>query len=187
MKLLVLHTTVPCLLLVGCATPPPVIEQANVGVSMIAELEEALKNYRTQQARSEQYLTFALSDGQARLSHLRELSMREQLSLNAAASPDAAKVQARLLALTKGLAEARASRVPASEYEVSTKKLLAPLPSTAEATSAAQAAMAQLSKELPTETRIKEAKALIDAVRSSLKDAKKQVRDAEAAAAAATP
>ncbi len=39
-------------LLSGCATSQPALEQAQLGVSMIAELEDSLKAYRDEEARS---------------------------------------------------------------------------------------------------------------------------------------
>lgn len=93
-----------------------------------------------------------------------------------------------MLTLLKGLdvAEQRyAAELQQSSQD--TAKLLAPLPSTVATTTAAQAALAELTRELTRELspelRIKEARALISAVKKSIEDNKKLINDAEKKAA----
>lgn len=170
--------------LTSCSTPKAVTEQANLGVSMMAELEDALQAYRKQQARSERYLTATATEAHLMVQEQQEILTNQQLSLQAVGEPKALEVRKRLLADRQAREEYRKSRLTSTELEERTKKLLLPISSTTGASTEAQAALAGLTQELPTNLRVAETRALISAVQASLKDAKKTIDDAEVKALA---
>lgn len=172
-------------LLSGCATSQPAREQAQLGVSMIAELEDSLKAYRDEEARSEKQLTVTLAKQRANLNWAESQLKREKLLTDAAGDTEGKLVYERFSTLLKESEALRKAAIAADVYQAETAKLLKPIPSTVTTTAATQSALVKLAAGVEVKDQFKEGKALIKAVKNSLKDAKKAIDDAKAAAEAA--
>jgi hypothetical protein len=172
-------------LLSGCATSQPARDQAQLGVSMIAELEDSLKAYRDEEARSEKQLTVTLAKQRANLNEKEGELKREKLRTDAAGDTDGKLIYVRFSTLLKESEELRKAAIGADLYQAETAKLLKPIPSTVTTTAATQSALVKLAGGVGVRDQFKEGKALIKAVKDSLKDAKKAIDDAKAAAEAA--
>ncbi len=168
----------------GCATSQPAREQAQLGVSMIAELEDSLKAYRDEEARSEKQLRVTLAMQQANLNWAEGQLKRAKLLTDAAGDTDGKLIYERFSTLLKESEALRKADIGADVYQAETAKLLKPIPSTVTTTAATQAALVKLATGVETKDQFKEGKALIKAVKNSLKDAKKAIDDAKAAAEA---
>lgn len=164
----------------GCATPPSVRESAAHSVALIAEMETQLKAFRDAQGRSEQYLLASVRSAQAEAAFARLSLAPDALAAEASGRTESLAIRTRMLALLKGLDEAEQSYVTElQQTENETAKLLAPLPSTVASTTATQAALAEMTRELSAETRLKESRALFSAVKQSVEANKKLIADAE--------
>lgn len=169
-------------LLSGCATSQPAREQAQLGVSMIAELEDSLKAYRDEEARSEKQLTVTLAKQRANLNWAEGQLKQKQLLTNAAGDTDGKLIYERFSTLLKESEALRKAATGADVYSAETTKLLKPIPSTVTTTTATQSALVKLAAGVAVKDQFTEGKALINAVKGSLKDAKKVIDDAKAAA-----
>ena len=172
------------LILAGCSTPAAVKDSAAHSVALIAEMETQLKSFRAAQSRSEQYLLASVKNAREEAAFTRLALAPDFLAAEAAGRMEYLAIRDRMLKLLKGLdvAEQRyAAELQQSSQD--TAKLLAPLPSTVATTTATQAALAEMTRELSPEVRIKEARALISAVKKSVEDNKKLIDDAEKKAA----
>jgi hypothetical protein len=118
------------------------------------------------------------------MKNFRELDLARQ----AVGDTTSQRIIDNLNAFVRGLAESDAAAIDAAKTSNRTlAALLAPLPSTAAATAGTQAKFAELATELPWSVRKNEFQALASAVRDNVKDNKKKIADAKAAAAASTP
>lgn len=172
-------------LLSGCATSQPAREQAQLGVSMIAELEDSLKAYRDEEARSEKQLMVTLAKQRANLNWAEGQLKREKLLTDAAGDTDGKLIYERFSTLLKESEALRKSAIGADVYQAETAKLLKPIPSTVTTSAATQSALVKLAAGVEVKDQFKEGKALIKAVKDSLQDAKKAVDEAKAASEAA--
>lgn len=173
------------LLLSGCATSQPAREQAQLGVSMIAELEDNLKAYRDEEVRSEKQLTVTLAKQRANLHRAEGQLKREKLLTDGAGDTEGKLIYERFSTLLKESEALRKAAIGADVYQVETAKLLKPIPSTVATTAATQSALVKLAAGVEVKDQFREGKALIKAVKDSLKDAKKTIDDAKVAAEAA--
>lgn len=172
-------------LLSGCAISQPAREQAQLGVSMIAELEDSLKAYRDEEARSEKQLILTLAKQRANLDWAERQLQREKLLTDAAGNTEGKQIHERFSTLLNESKALRKSAIAADVYQAETAKLLKPIPSTVATTAATQSALVKLAAGMEIQDQFREGKALIKAVNDSLKDAKKAIDDANAAAEAA--
>lgn len=181
MGVMSLTTLMAVVLLSGCATSQPANEQAQLGVSMIAELEDSLKAYRDEEARSEKQLTVTLAMQRANLNWAEGQLKRQKLLTDAAGDTNGKLIYEHFSTLLKESEALRKAAIGANVYQAETAKLLKPIPSTVTTTAATQAALVKLAAGVETKDQFKEGKALIKAVKNSLKDAKKAIDDAKAA------
>lgn len=172
------------LVLAGCSTPAAVKDSAAHSVALIAEMETQLKVFRDAQDRSEQYLLASVRNARAEAAFARLSLAPDLLAAEAAGRSESLTIRARMLAILKGLDEAEQRySTEAQQTSQDTAKLLVPLPSTVAGTTATQAALAEMTRELSPETRIKETRALISSVKKSIEVNKKLIDEAEKKAA----
>lgn len=164
----------------GCSTPAAVKDSAAHSVALIAEMEMQLKSFRAAQSRSEQYLLESVRSAREEAAFTRLALAPDSLASEAAGRTESLTIRTRMLTFLKGLdlAEQRyASEVQQSSQDVA--KLLAPLPSTVAATTAAQVALVEMTMKLSPEVRVKEARSLISTVKKSIEDNKKLIDNTE--------
>jgi hypothetical protein len=183
MKLLPVAFGLGALLLAGCAnlhpTPPAVKLQAAQGIALISGLESALKTYRTEEAASANYLVAITSDLKSSNASNKRILGDNQVALVAGGNPQSLAVHSKLKVALDSLATNALSGPTFEDYVRAGQKLVTPPDNFTEETTAAQAALAELTKELPTKVAVAEWKATAKTVADGAKDLKKKVNDAK--------
>jgi hypothetical protein len=171
------------LALSACKTQQPALEQARHGVGLIAELEANLAEYRrlqsvTQGARAAQIR--AQRDAMS----LIEVSQRRDARARAAAGDkQGSELAARLVAEADAIGADDAEYIASlAANEAAMTALMAPLPSTRNAATEAQSALAVMGDQLTPEERRAEAKKWFDTVKAAVAKNKEAIDKAEAQA-----
>ena len=190
MKHVALGCTMASVLLVlaGCATPQPALDQANNGAALMASLQgELLKLRKTQ----------------ANVARLRMESIRGQRALIATYEMDATfgervqaaagrTAEAQLASTLRSLADSKAQderdmQANMTALDASMSKLLSPVPDQAPKFAAAQQTMAALGQELSFEQRLKLVADFASELNKTIEKNKEQIDAASAAAPKAQP
>ena len=168
------------LLLTGCSTPQVALDQASHGVALMSQMELELKEFRRIETASEQAHRDILKQQKAAIVKATQSLSIDNRARQAAGATQATRQIDGMTALIQGLAddEAQAAATLANA-DKTLAALLAPLASTAVATTASQTALANISKELPFKVRAQELKAFAETVKKSVDENKKKIKDAE--------
>lgn len=171
------------LALAGCATPQPALDQANHTVAMMAQLEIELKEFARVQDVAAQARLRSIARQERDIEAVASQTRVAVAVRTANGDMSAANLQAKLATVAGAVGqsdETRKAAVAAVDAELAA--LLKPLPSTAEKSSAAQKALAEMGSELPRGTRFSELKAFYTVVKESVDTNRKKIKDAEEAA-----
>lgn len=168
------------LVLSGCKTQQLALDEANHGVALISELETSLTDFRRIEKHSLNARSVSLRQQKNALAIVEKVAKRDMRTRVAVGDKSTGKILDALLASTDALAVEDAAYVTAAaQNEAAVGALLAPLPTTKESTSAAQTALAEMGKELSSETRREEFLVFWRAVKASVDEEKKKISKAE--------
>ena len=164
----------------ACATPQSVLDQANHGIALTAQMELELKEFRRNEANSEKSMVDSLAVQQAFATGQIKNSRDMDLARQAVGDPATQRIIDNLNAYLRGLADSDATAADALKTSNRTlSALLAPLPSTAPATTDTQSKFAELAKELPWSVRKTEFENLASTIRTNIKDNKDKIAEAK--------
>jgi hypothetical protein len=173
------------LALSACGTPKSVIDQANHGIALTSQMELELKEFRRNEANSEQFMVDVLALQQAVAARQMKNFRENDLARQAVGDAATQRIIDNFNTYLRGLADSDATTADALKTSNRTlSALLAPLPSTGAATTDTQSKFAEFGKELPWSVRKDEFKNLADAIRTNVKENKKKIAEAEAKAKA---
>lgn len=173
-------------LLSACATPKPALDEANHGVALIAELEKSLAEFRRIETNSLNARAESIRDKKNAIALVEKTLARDMRTRAAAGDQASVKLYSSLIDSADAIAKEDAEYQAAiARNDATIAALLTPLPSTKEATSTAQAALADLGKELTPDERRAELIDYFKYVKASVQEARKKIDEAEAAASAA--
>ncbi|KQZ31811.1 hypothetical protein [Duganella sp. Root1480D1] len=168
------------LLLCGCSTPKPAMEQANHGVGLLAQLESSLAEFRRVEGNSMKARADSLLAQRKAIAFVNREKQRDLQARVAAGDKLSASLIDNLVANTEGLALSQAEYAEANAgNEAAVAALLAPIPDTRGGTSVTQARLAEMGEELGWDIRRSELQAFIKAVKESVEDGKKKIEEAE--------
>jgi len=168
------------LVLCGCSTPKPAMEQANHGVGLIAQLESSLTEFRRVETNSMKARADSVLAQRKAIAFVDREKQRDLQARVAAGDKLSVTLIDNLVANTEGLALNQAEYASANATnEAAVAALLAPIPDTRSGTSAAQARLAEMGEELGWDIRRSELQAFIKAVKDSVEEGKKKIEDAE--------
>ena len=168
-------------------TPASVKEQAKQGVSLLGQMETSLKAFRDSETASETFLNASTAEVRENTSSNRKLLGQNQLGLAAAGNKDSLAFKARMETLLVGLADNATSGVSAKDYMHTGAQMFKPFPSTAEASTATQEALAPLTTDLPKLVTFKEWAHFAKAIHRDGKDLEAKIKAAKVAAPTANP
>lgn len=176
------------LALSACATPRPVLDQANHGVALTSDMALELKAFRRYEADSERFLVSSVALQQAFAAGQMKNFSDTDLARQAVGDPATQHIIDKLNAYLRGLADNDATAAAALKTSNRTlSALLAPLPSTEEATTDTQSKFAEFGKELSWSVRKDEFENLASTIRTNVKENKKKIAEAKAAALSPGP
>lgn len=179
-----LHTFA-ILALSACATPKSVLDQANHGIALTSQMELELKEFRRNEANSEKFMVSSVAVQQAFVVGQMTNFRADALARQAVGDTATQRIIDNMNAYLRGLADADAAAANALKTSDQTlAALLAPLPSTAAASTDTQLKFAELGKELPWSVRKAEFETLATTIRTNIKDNKTKIADAKSAAPA---
>jgi hypothetical protein len=171
------------LLLSACSTPQPVLDQAQHGVSLIAELEKNLAEYRRLQGVSQAARHAAIRMQRDAIGQTEVLARRDARARAAAGDKQTVDLAEGLIAHADAIAADDAAYVAnQAADQAALAALLEPIPSTRSATTDAQTALAVMGDQLTAEQRRDELKAWIKEIKKSVSENKEKIEKAEAAA-----
>jgi len=170
--------------LVGCATQPEALVQANNTVGLMSSLEGQLADFRKGWSALEDSRIETLKT-QRRLMAKNDLAAeRSRLARVAAGDTNGEALRVKLLANVDAIQAAKtAAAKDQQSIEQKLDALLQPTPSTASSITAAQTSAAKMGAELSKKTRAQELLAFVDEVKTGIDKAKKAQQDAKDAAA----
>lgn len=171
-----------CLVLAGCATPPSVLEEANLTVGMIGELKGQVDNYRKAQQVEDKYRSDFIAGQRSRISAYRTSLEEFTPVLVTPVIKDQADAYERL----KKVSDIRAARI-ATNPVVLELKLVDPLPDVGPQLNAAQVATAPLAAELGAKERLENIQQFADEIHKGIKDDLKKIEDAKSGVTAKQP
>jgi len=168
------------LVLCGCSTPKPAMEQANHGVGLLAQLESSLTEFRRVERNSMQARADSLLAQRKAIAFVDREKQRDLQARLAAGDKLSVTLIDNLVANTEGLALSQAEYASTNATnEAAVAALLAPIPDTRSGTSAAQARLAEMGEELGWNIRRSELQAFIKAVKDRVEEGKKKIEEAE--------
>jgi len=168
------------LVLCGCSTPKPAMEQANHGVGLIAQLESSLTEFRRVERNSMKARAESLLAQRKAIAFVDREKQRDLQARLAAGDKLSVTLIDNLVANTEGLALSQAEYASTNaSNEAAVAALVAPIPDTRSGTSAAQARLAEMGEELGWDIRRSELQAFIKAVKDSVEEGKKKIEEAE--------
>lgn len=171
--------------LMGCShfqqTPPAVKAQAAQGIALISGMDSALKQYRTEEARSATYLVAITADTKVSTASNRRILGDNQIAIVASGDPQSLALQSKLNVALTGMSSSALSGSTFDDFVRAGQKLITPPADITEATTAAQAALAELTKDLPTKVAVEEWKATAKTISTGVKDLKKKIEEAKTA------
>ncbi|SFF56728.1 hypothetical protein SAMN05518865_101585 [Duganella sp. CF458] len=168
------------LALCGCSTPKPVMEQANHGVGLIAQLESSLTEFRRVERNSMKARADSLLAQRKAIAFVDREKQRDLQARVAAGDKLSVTLIDNLVANAEGLALSQAEYSDTNaRNEAAVAALLAPVPDTRSGTAAAQARLAEMGEELGWDIRRSELQAFIKAVKDSVEEGKKKIEEAE--------
>lgn len=167
----------------GCATPPAAIEQANYTVKLMALMEEPTDEYRKTWIALEQSRLKTLKTQRKWIAETELSAEEDRLAAIAVGDTKTESLRAKLLANADAKQAAKVkSQASRQAYDAKIDALLKPLPNTTASVTAAQEAVARMGTELPKETRAQELVIFAQEVAKGIKDSKRALEDAKAAA-----
>ncbi|SFU66450.1 hypothetical protein SAMN05216350_103450 [Polaromonas sp. YR568] len=169
-------------ILMGCATDPHVLEEANLTVGMMGELKGEIDNYRKVQQLEDKYRNDFIAGQRSRISTFSENLKEFTPKLVAPAVKNQAEAYKRL----REVSEIRAARIATGPVEVELK-LVEPLPDVGPQLSAAQVATSPLASELGRKERLENIRKFAKDVHDGIKDNLKKIEDANGSVTAAKP
>jgi hypothetical protein len=168
------------LVLCGCSTPKPAMEQANHGVGLIAQLESSLTEFRRVERNSMKARADALLAQRKAIAFVDREKQRDLQARLAAGDKLSVTLIDNLVANTEGLALSQAEYANTNaSNEAAVAALMAPIPDTRSGTSAAQARLAEMGEELGWDIRRSELQAFVKAVKDSVEEGRKKIEEAE--------
>jgi hypothetical protein len=168
------------LVLCGCSTPKPAMEQANHGVGLIAQLESSLTEFRRVERNSMKARADSLLAQRKAIAFVDREKQRDLQARLAAGDKLSVTLIDNLVANTEGLALSQAEYANTNaSNEAAVAALMAPIPDTRSGTSAAQARLAEMGEELGWDIRRSELQAFIKAVKDSVEEGRKKIEEAE--------
>jgi hypothetical protein len=174
------------LLLAGCATPKPVMEQANHTVAMTAELQAALHEYDRAQAWVVQARLRSVARQEAALGFVQGQSRVYDTARAISGDPVPAELVQRINTVAGEIADnEKKTREAAAQLDAEFARLLKPIASSDAKLDATQRALAAFGRELSPKARFDEARAFATKVKESVDANREKIRQAEAEAAAA--
>jgi hypothetical protein len=174
-----------CVAVSACSTPQPVVEQAQHGVSLIAELETSLAEYRRLQGVSQGARYAAIRMQRDAIGETEVLARRDARARAAAGDKLTVDMAEGLIAHADAIAADDAAYLAnQAADQAALASLLAPIPSTRSASTDAQAALAVMADELTAEQRREELKGWIKEIRKNVSENRDKIEKAEAAAKA---
>jgi hypothetical protein len=169
--------------LTGCShfqqTPPEVKAQAAQGIALISGMDSALKLYRAEEARSAAYLIAITADAKVSTASRRRMLRDNHIALVAAGDPQSLALQSQLNVALTGMSSSALSASTFDDFVRASEKLITPAVDITVATTAAQAALAELTKDLPKKVAVEEWKAIARTISVGAKGLKKNVEEAK--------
>jgi hypothetical protein len=163
----------------GCGTPQAVINQAEDGVAVTAELDSELRDFIRAENLSEQAVLDSATAQKKIALRLTRANASNDLASVATGDASVLTVIAQGDKYLKELAQLdEASAASMAEVTSASGKVLTPLPSTTEALTNTQAKFAEFGKKLSTEVRAAEFQTILAAVRKVAKDNKEKMSEA---------
>lgn len=151
--------------------------QALHGLEMTAQMEIELARFRQQEAAAEQYLMHSVLTQKRKAKELEGALRIGDLGRKSVGADKQLQVISRLNDLVHGIGQEERERVRLfDEADHAAATLLAPLPSTAEATATAQQRLAELAAPLPWKVQAREVLALVESVRDNYEANKKKMK-----------
>jgi hypothetical protein len=170
--------------LAGCSTPKPVMDEANFGVGLLAQLELSLTEFRRVEVNSLHARQASLLEQQHALRVIDREKQSDMRARIAAGDKWSGALIEQLVANTDAIpAEQTWYAVAAAKSETDISALLVPIPSTRSSTSAAQQSLSEMGQELSWSVRRAELQALASAVKKNVDENKVKIADASAKAA----
>ncbi len=172
-------------LLSACSTPQPALDQAQHGVSLIAELESNLAEYRRLQGVSQAARHAAIRMQRDAIGETEVIARRDARARAAAGDKQTVDLAEGLIAHADAIAADDAAYLAnQAADQAALASLLAPIPSTRSATTDAQAALAVMGDQLTAEQRREELKGWIKEIRKNVAENRDKIEKAEAEAKA---
>jgi hypothetical protein len=172
------------LVVAGCSTPKPALEQANHTAKLMSQLDLQLDQFRSVMGAAEQA---RLSSMLEQRKYLDEAAMRDRLTSvikQSAGDTEEEPLKKKLLAAADFIGAMEPSLVQSQkDNKARLDGLLTPLPSTSADMTAAQAAATKMGTELSRTARFDELKSSFEDIRDAVKEDVKTVGDARQAAA----
>lgn len=165
-------------ILAGCATPQPALDQANNGAALIGSLRAELQNFRRVQASIAQSRLESVRRQRARLAIYESGGGFDDRLLRAAGRDDLVRLYTSL----RDLSESRAQdelrlKATISEIDQLLGELVKPLPEQTKSLTQAQESLAALGEELSLRRRLEEAAKFAKEIQGSIEQNKLKIEE----------
>lgn len=172
-----------CLGLVGCATQPEALVQANNTVGLMSSLDGQLAEFRRSWSALEESRVETLKTQRRLMASTEFDAERSRLARIAAGDTGGEALRVQLLANVDAIQAAKTNAAKDEQSsEQKLKALLQPIPSTSASITAAQKSAAKMGSEVSRQDRAKELLAFVEEVKAGIDKAKKAQKDAKDAA-----
>lgn len=173
------------LALVGACASQPAVDQANNTVKLMSLVDTQVRQFRQVEQAAEQALSDSLQAQQRFSAQLQVPAALDASAAESAGDTVRGPMQAQMLADADGVASAvSAFGAAKAAQDQKLAALLAPLPSSSDSITAAQAKVAAMSTKLSLQTRLDELESMAQGIKKDVDVNKKKIRDAQTAAAA---
>jgi methyl-accepting chemotaxis protein len=184
---IVLASALLALMLGGCKTPRPALDEANNGAALTVSLAGEIKNFRSAQARVAQARVDSVRRQRVLLANYEAEGNFDERVLKAADKGDALRLYTALKELSDSRAlDAKQLQDKLAAMDVAFAKLLEPLPEATKDLTATQKALAVLGEELSAHERIATTAAFVKEIRKSVEENREKIKEAEKTAAGAS-
>jgi chromosome segregation ATPase len=180
----IVRTTVVigAVLLGGCSTPQPILDQANNGAHLITSMQAQIDQFRANSKAIGQAQTDSLRVARKQLAKTDSITADDDRIITAAGVRDFSEQLSKLLALLDArVADEKALSEKLAQIDKTMDELVKPLTDPTKDIAAAQQAMATLGNELPLEDRLRTLWSFAKDIKTALDENAQKIEDAKKA------